>query len=81
MLGSQNCNIAKSGIGYDPSMKQKFLRNFFVKPYSLPHFTCTYCNQNGHTISYSHVKKYAYLGKTKWVPKDLNTNKKGPNVI
>ena len=81
MLGSQNCNIAKSGIGYDPSKKQKFLRNFFVKPYSLPHFTCTYCNQNGHTISYCQVKKYAYLGKTKWVPKDLNTNKKGHNVI
>ena len=81
MLGSQSCGFGKSGIGYDPSRKQKFLRNFFVKTSSLPHFTCTYCNQDGHTISYCNMKKYAHLGKTKWVPKVPKTNKKGPKVM
>lgn len=56
MVGNQSCGFSKNGIGYDPSKKQKFLRNFFVKSSSLPHFTCTYCNRDGHTISYCHVK-------------------------
>ena len=81
MLGSQYCGFGKSDIGYDPSRKQKFLRNFFVKTSSLLHFTCTYCNQDGHTISYCNMKKYAHLGKTKWVPKVPKTKNKGRKVM
>ncbi|XP_030478156.2 uncharacterized protein LOC115695214 [Cannabis sativa] len=81
MLGSQKCAFSKSGIGYNTSVKQKFLRNFFVKSSSNLNLTCTYCNQDGHTKSYCHVKKNAYFGKAIWIPKVLKTNIKGPKVM
>ncbi|XP_060960663.1 uncharacterized protein LOC133031227 [Cannabis sativa] len=81
MLGSQKCAFSKSGIGYNTSVKQKLLKNFFVKSSSNLNLICTYCNQDGHTKSYCHVKKNGYFGKAIWIQKVLKTNIKGPKVM
>ena len=51
MLSGQKCVFDKGDIGYKPSIKTKYLKNYFVKASSLidSKYECNYCNQNGHT--------------------------------
>ena len=83
MLGGQKCVFDKGGIGYKSSIKQKYLKNYFVKASTsgIKH-TCTYCNQDGHTSFSCFVKKNTYFGrKLAWVPKESRTNNHGPKLV
>ena len=83
MLGGQKCVFDKGGIGYKSSIKQKYLKNYFVKASTsgIKH-TCTYCNQDGHTSFSCFVKKNTYFGgKLAWVPKESRTNTQGPKLV
>lgn len=81
LLGKQKCVFDKAGIGFNPTKKQKFYRNFFVKSTSSSHSytSCNYCGMNGH-LSYScPIRKNIWVGTKKmWVPKHLVTNPQGP---
>lgn len=84
MLGKQKCIFDKGGLGYKPFIKQKYLKNYFVKALNQNEskYTCNYCNGNGHTSFSCQIKKNAYFGiKSKWVPKSLKTNIQGPKAI
>ena len=84
MLGSQRCVFNKGGLGYRPFLKQKYLKNYFVKASSSndQKLSCTYCNKIGHTSFHCFVKKNDYFGKkNNWVYKDSRTNLQGPKKI
>ena len=82
MLGGQKCVFDKGGIGYKSSIKQKYLKNYFVKAStSNTKHTCTYCNQDGHTSFSCFVKKNTHFSvKQQWVPQSSKTNPQGPKV-
>ncbi|XP_058222936.1 uncharacterized protein LOC131332656 [Rhododendron vialii] len=81
LLGKQRCVFDKVGIGFNPTKKQKFYQNLFVKSTSSSHSytSCNYCGMNGH-LSYScPIRKNMSVGTKKiWVPKHLVTNLHGP---
>jgi hypothetical protein len=81
LLGAQKCVFDKAGIGYRPFQKQKDFKNVFIKSSisNVPHSTCTYCNQKGHTQYFCDIKKDVRKGKKiVWIPKYIGTNIQGP---
>ena len=84
LLGSQRCVFDKGGLGYKPYIKQKYLKNYFVKAStssythtsSDSHAICHACNRKGHKI-YDCIYKKAN-GKVEWVPKGTKANSQGP---
>lgn len=47
ILGNQKFVFDKGGISFKPSLKQKSLKNIFVRA-SNSNITCTFCNNIGH---------------------------------
>ena len=81
ILSSQRCVFDKSGLGYKPSIHQKYFKNYFMKVKSscAPTHTCHFCNKDGHLIFDCALKKLGSktLKKT-WVPKGTKANTEGP---
>lgn len=68
ILGEQKCIFDKGGIGYNPFLKQKSLKNFFVKTstFSIPNVICNFYNKNGHvTFNCSIKKRFHFESKYK----------------
>ena len=86
LLGSQRCVFDKGGLGYKPHIKQKYLKNYFVKKSTSHMHTshdineiCHACNRKGHKI-YDCIYKKG-MDNAKWVPKGTKANTQGPKKI
>lgn len=84
ILGKQRCIFDKAGLGFEPTKKQRFYQNFFVKATSssCPFTTCNYCGKRGHILHSCPFKRNTYVGaKQVWVPKYFATNIQGPKQV
>jgi len=87
LLGSQNYDFNKVGLGYKPSFqgKVKQFKSFFFnlnKMHTSPFISYLYCMKRGHTIRSCRVRKHDIPnGLVRWVPKSANerNNNTGPN--
>jgi len=74
VLGSQNCEFGKVGLGYNPTFKKKTKKfpSFFSKskPNDMSFISCNYCMKKGHVIKNCYARKYDVpKGVMKWIPK------------
>ena len=79
----KNALLKKEVLGKNLLQNKNILKNIFMKAStSDTKYSCTYCNQDGHTSFLCFVKKNAYFGgKLAWVLKESRTNIQGPKLV
>ena len=83
MISEQRCVFNKRGLRYKPFVKQKYLKNYFVKAsYNKSNIICTFHTKQAHIAFNCNFKKQMYFRNDfKWVPKTKPTNYLGPKAI
>jgi hypothetical protein len=78
LLGSQRCVFDKSGIGYNPKIKEKHYKKFFINENFLKSPICKHCGKLGHNIHTCPMKNMIWVVKGTTPPK---ANPSGPKKI
>jgi hypothetical protein len=78
LLGSQRCVFDKVGIGYNPKIKEKHYKKFFINENFLKIPICEHCGKLGHNIHTCPMKNMIWVVKGTTPPK---ANPSGPKKI
>jgi hypothetical protein len=78
LLGSQRCVFDKAGIGYNPKIKEKHYKKFFINENFLKSPICKHCGKLGHNIHTCPMKNMIWVVKGTTPPK---ANPSGPKKI
>jgi hypothetical protein len=78
LLGSQRCVFDKAGIGYNPKIKEKHYKKFFINEKFLKIPICEHCGKLGHNIHTCPMKNMIWVVKGTTPPK---ANPSGPKKI
>ena len=75
LLGSQRCAFDKAGIGYNPKVKEKHYKKFFINEKFLKIPICEHCGKLGHNLHTCPMKNMIWVVKGTTPPK---VNPSGP---
>jgi hypothetical protein len=78
LLGSHKCVFDKAGIGYNPKVKEKHYKKFFINENFLKSPICEHCGKLGHNIHSCPMKNMIWIIKGTTPPR---TNPRGPKKI
>ena len=78
LLSSQRCVFDKAGIGYNPKVKEKHYKKFFINEKFLKILICEHCRKLGHNIHICPMKNMIWVVKGTTPPK---ANPSGPKKI
>jgi hypothetical protein len=78
LLGSQRCVFDKAGIGYNPNIKEKHYKKFFINKNFLKFPICEHCEKLGHNFHTCPMKNMIWIIKGISPPR---TNPIGPKKI